>query len=273
VQQIPRKPARQDQSDCPMKIHRYRQNKVFPTPNLPSSPPFPLSFPRTAPLQSDSSKSDPHKCKSHGFSSRKIRRDKSSLWLPTFESFEFRSTPHRHEVSYCIGGTHASSLWHEEACRRKTFSCTRVNATEDRPGLMYCRIQISAFPQRSLCLSKNSCFKMDPLLLSGLNHPSLNVLASLKVITFSSLLNSETRAIADLHKAGVENGFFYLDLRNPQTQTLLDEVERLYGVAESIFRLPLEEKLKYDLDQIGPAKIDGSEFSTHCVFHDIFADW
>jgi isopenicillin N synthase-like dioxygenase len=99
-------------------------------------------------------------------------------------------------------------------------------------------------------------------LASRPSYPNLNVIASLKVISFLALLNGESSAAADLHDAGVKDGFFYLDLRNPQTQMLLDEVEKLYDVAENIFRLPLEHKLKYDADKIGPAKIDGSASSS-----------
>lgn len=96
-------------------------------------------------------------------------------------------------------------------------------------------------------------------LASRVNYPNLNVIASLKELSFLALLNGESSAIADLHDAGVKDGFFYLDLRNPQTQIILDEVEKLYDVAENIFHLPLEHKLKYDVDKIGPAKIDGSD--------------
>jgi hypothetical protein len=51
-------------------------------------------------------------------------------------------------------------------------------------------------------------------------------------------VNRFTRACEDL-------GFFYLDLSGPG-DSLLDDANQLFGVAEELFDLPLEEKKRYD---------------------------
>ena len=91
-------------------------------------------------------------------------------------------------------------------------------------------------------------------------RPSTDSFALLKTISFSALLHGESDAIADLYSAGVEGGFFYLDVRSLEIEMILDEVNKLYGVAEDFFQLPLEEKMTFDLDKIGPHKIDGFDY-------------
>ncbi|CAN9481912.1 unnamed protein product [Alternaria alternata] len=81
--------------------------------------------------------------------------------------------------------------------------------------------------------------------------------AKLRTITISGLLNHDELAIKTLLTAGVEDGFFYLDLRASETQCLLDASAGLTELAGRLFDLPKEELAKFDLDVIGPSKIDG----------------
>jgi len=79
----------------------------------------------------------------------------------------------------------------------------------------------------------------------------------LKTVSFSSLLNGNESAVSELLRAAVQDGFFYLDLRHAVTQPLLDVVENLYKLNETLFSLDEQSLMKYDLDVIGPSKIDG----------------
>jgi isopenicillin N synthase-like dioxygenase len=82
--------------------------------------------------------------------------------------------------------------------------------------------------------------------------------AVLQTISYSKLCQGDPSAIRLLYQAGIDNGFFYLDLIGPESTQLLDEAETLFQAAEEVFDLQLETKMTYDLDIIGPAKINGS---------------
>ncbi|KAF2807213.1 putative 2OG-Fe(II) oxygenase family oxidoreductase [Mytilinidion resinicola] len=79
----------------------------------------------------------------------------------------------------------------------------------------------------------------------------------LRTISFSALARDNTAAIAEVFEAGFQDGFFYLDLRDAETQPLLDSIEELYQLSETLFDSDQKELMKYDLDIIGPSKIDG----------------
>jgi hypothetical protein len=81
--------------------------------------------------------------------------------------------------------------------------------------------------------------------------------AKLRIIPISGLLNHDEQAIKTLLTAGVEDGFFYLDLRASETQCLLDASAKLTELAGRLFDFPKETLAKFDLDVIGPSKIDG----------------
>lgn len=81
--------------------------------------------------------------------------------------------------------------------------------------------------------------------------------SNLKSISFAALSKGDNEATNQLFEAGVEDGFFYLDLRGSETQPLLESVDRLYHVSEDLFSIGEENLMPYDLDVIGPAKIDG----------------
>ena len=81
--------------------------------------------------------------------------------------------------------------------------------------------------------------------------------AHLKTILLSSLLDGDEISTTDLVEAGVQDGFFYIDLRNSEAQCLLDILEELFQLNAALFSLPEDELIKFDLDIIGPSKIDG----------------
>src|SRR5271170_4557921 len=69
--------------------------------------------------------------------------------------------------------------------------------------------------------------------------------APLLRLSLRKLLGREEGEVARFNRACDELGFFYLDLDGPGDAILRDANE-LLGVAERLYDLPLEEKLKYD---------------------------
>lgn len=81
--------------------------------------------------------------------------------------------------------------------------------------------------------------------------------AALRTISLSNLIDDDPVSVESLYQAGISNGFFYLDCRGSYGTDLLRQVEYLYEAAEQVFDLEFSEKMQFDLDVIGPAKIDG----------------
>jgi hypothetical protein len=81
--------------------------------------------------------------------------------------------------------------------------------------------------------------------------------AALRTISLSNLIDDDPVSVEFLYQAGISNGFFYLDCRGSHGTDLLRQVEYLYEAAEQVFDLEFSEKMQFDLDVIGPAKIDG----------------
>ncbi|KAH8812916.1 oxidoreductase [Xylogone sp. PMI_703] len=71
----------------------------------------------------------------------------------------------------------------------------------------------------------------------------------LKVISFAKLAKGDLKEEEKLFEAAKGLGFFYLDLRNSSQKqdALLDNAEHLFKLAPEFFKVPLEEKIKYDL--------------------------
>jgi len=69
-------------------------------------------------------------------------------------------------------------------------------------------------------------------------------------ISSAALLSHDPAASASLLEACRTYGFFYLDLRDSEVgKTLVAEAERLLALAQSSFRLPLEEKNGFHLER------------------------
>lgn len=85
-----------------------------------------------------------------------------------------------------------------------------------------------------------------------------NTKADLYTINFQALLDNDSEERSNLLDAAQNQGFFYLDLTQTQDSAkLLGIVENVYSMQKKLFDLPLEEKLKYDVDNGGYMKING----------------
>jgi isopenicillin N synthase-like dioxygenase len=68
--------------------------------------------------------------------------------------------------------------------------------------------------------------------------------ANLHVLDFYSLLSGDKIELANLLSACEDYGFFYLDLRNWESGTMLQNLEALWPIMMQWFGQPFEEKLK-----------------------------
>jgi isopenicillin N synthase-like dioxygenase len=90
--------------------------------------------------------------------------------------------------------------------------------------------------------------------------------ANLKSISLAGLLAGKTNAVNDLVSACRENGFFYLDFRHQSTCSILEVVDDLAGVGNSVFKLPLEEKEKYSTEKHLPSRLLGYVLCVLLIF-------
>ena len=71
--------------------------------------------------------------------------------------------------------------------------------------------------------------------------------APLLRLSLASLLSQDPHEVQRFIAACEDLGFFYLDLStDPSGKALLGDADKLFGVGEELFDLPVEEKLKYD---------------------------
>ncbi|KAJ5980592.1 hypothetical protein N7481_007890 [Penicillium waksmanii] len=74
--------------------------------------------------------------------------------------------------------------------------------------------------------------------------------APLLRLSLGKLLAGDLAEYERLFEASVDIGFFYLDLQDSeQGESLLDDADDLFRVGESLFELPLEEKVLYDFSK------------------------
>lgn len=74
--------------------------------------------------------------------------------------------------------------------------------------------------------------------------------APLLRLSLQKLLARHETEIQRFFTACKDVGFFYLDLRGPETgDTMLGEADGLFGVGERLYELDVEEKRKYDFSK------------------------
>ncbi|PYH48032.1 putative oxidoreductase [Aspergillus saccharolyticus JOP 1030-1] len=84
---------------------------------------------------------------------------------------------------------------------------------------------------------------------------SASQIACLETVSLVGLREGSPAAVQALLRAARKQGIFYLDLSSISADG--DTVTRLYQLAQDLFRLPLEQKMQYDVDRLGEWKING----------------
>ena len=69
--------------------------------------------------------------------------------------------------------------------------------------------------------------------------------AQLRTLSFDKLVDRDPQELAKLLAAGVEDGFFYLDLTKAESQGLYEDYQDVLAFMKESFDHPVEQKLKY----------------------------
>jgi isopenicillin N synthase-like dioxygenase len=81
--------------------------------------------------------------------------------------------------------------------------------------------------------------------------------AKLKSISLAELLAGNVNAVNDLLSACQEDGYFYLGFDHGSTCSVLEHVDNLIAVGNSVFKLPLKEKEQYSTEKYLPSRLVG----------------
>jgi isopenicillin N synthase-like dioxygenase len=83
--------------------------------------------------------------------------------------------------------------------------------------------------------------------------------ASLSTVSYYRLVQENADELSALWQALSQDGFAYLDLRKHDSSpgSVLDGVNHVSRLGAEFFSTSLDEKMKYDVDAIGPYKIHG----------------
>ena len=100
---------------------------------------------------------------------------------------------------------------------------------------------------------------LDPKALSLPPDSNVEVspLARLLTIDFGRLHDGHKEESAKLFKAAKEDGIFYLNLQDPRFRGLLDDVDNIFAISKELFSLSEDEKMIYDVDELGELKLNG----------------
>ena len=78
------------------------------------------------------------------------------------------------------------------------------------------------------------------------------------VIDYDALEMHDLEALSHLGKTIEAYGVFYLNLQSTLGERLLASAGEIFGCARELFIQPLDTKNKFDIDSVGPYKLDGS---------------
>lgn len=96
---------------------------------------------------------------------------------------------------------------------------------------------------------ENTMQQLDPL---AIQLP----VARLETISFEALRNGDHIESTKVFDACCKDGIFYLDMSST-VPNVLQAVEDIYALEETIFRLPEEELMRFDIDKLSPRKLNG----------------
>jgi isopenicillin N synthase-like dioxygenase len=83
--------------------------------------------------------------------------------------------------------------------------------------------------------------------------------ADFTTISYTRIKQGNARELSALRRACEKDGFLYLDLQNADGEAIpvIKEVPLVYKAVKNFFQLDEDEKMKYDVDAIGPWKLNG----------------
>lgn len=84
-----------------------------------------------------------------------------------------------------------------------------------------------------------------------------DLVAQLLTVDIGRLVEGEKQEAAKLFKAAKEDGIFYLDFQARRYVDMMDLVEGIFALSKGLFDLSEEDKMHYDVDKLGPLKLNG----------------
>lgn len=81
--------------------------------------------------------------------------------------------------------------------------------------------------------------------------------AKLRTIRLHKLQDGSMSEASKLLDAAINDGFFYLDLTDPGEDMFLNHVDEMFTLSKAIFDQEESVKLDYDVDLLGPLKVNG----------------
>lgn len=99
---------------------------------------------------------------------------------------------------------------------------------------------------------------------SSTGIPANLLLARFRTIDVQKLREDDPQEKKKLLLAAGHEGFFYLDYSTlPEVGELERVIEGIYNLEHELFDLPEDEKLRYDVDEQGPFKLNGWVIDTY----------
>ena len=95
--------------------------------------------------------------------------------------------------------------------------------------------------------------------MSHQHHTSCEALpiAELLTVNVSRLQEGDEAEAAELFKASINNGAFYLDFSGPKGVKIIEAVANVFALSKELFHLSKQEKMRYDIDMLGKMKLNG----------------
>lgn len=84
-----------------------------------------------------------------------------------------------------------------------------------------------------------------------------DLVAQLLTIDIGRLVEGDKQEAAKLLKAAKEDGIFYLEFQDRRFVDMIDLVDEIFALSKELFNLSEEDKMQYDVDKLGPLKLNG----------------
>jgi len=108
----------------------------------------------------------------------------------------------------------------------------------------------------SVAPEQTECAEFTPRLYPPFPSDTAPV-AHLETLSLAKLQSNDTAEQARLFQTSQTQGFFYLDFAGTPVETLPEDAEAVGRLSEEVFKLPIDEKMKYKLTTQKPNSILG----------------
>lgn len=81
--------------------------------------------------------------------------------------------------------------------------------------------------------------------------------AQLSTIKLAGLQQGDGEEAENLFRSAREDGFFYLNFQDSAFEGIINLVEDVFTISKKLFSLDFQEKMEYDIDELGNLKLNG----------------